>query len=757
VRVPLEWLREFVEVDEPADVLAERLPTIGLGVETVERVGEDTVLDLEVTSNRPDCLGLLGVAREVAILLGRPLRLPPEYESTFGVLRRPVRGVARPHSADEAPNPATTPTRVGTRSGPGRDARTVFPAAWRVAIEIEDPQGCPRFTASVIEDARVGPSPGWMQARLAAAGIRAINNIVDVTNYVMLEYGQPMHAFDYSQIAGRRLVVRRAHRGETLETLDGVTRPLDDTMLVVADGQRAISLAGIIGGRATEIASGTTSVLLEAAYWDPVTIARTARRLGIRTEASARFERGTDPDGPPRAQSRAARLLVEVSGGHVVSSLADAYPAPIIPRVIHLRPERAVAVLGVEISREEMARSLRSLGCEVSGTRTLTVRVPMFRPDLVLEEDLIEEIVRLHGYDRVPLTLPRGDTTPGVVAPVLQADRQVREILTRCELTEVSTFTLVSPEVAAAGGGGMPVRLENPLVADQAALRTSLLPGLYDVLVTNVSRRVGDVQIFELGRIFRTRGAGDRPEERRTIGIAVMGRYRFGWNVPEEQAVADLFHLRWILDALLGDLGVPGWRVSPAPDADHPWWQPGRFAEVGSGDRIVARFGELRAELAAPHRFPYRAYLAEVDLEGLLVFGQSLPELAVRPPRGEGKSKLQFERSPQSPVRPLVPVRRYAGLPRYPDVERDLAVVVPSDRPAAQIEAIIRDAAGSLLETVELFDVYTGPPVPSEHRNLAYRLRLRAPDRTLTAAEAEETMERVRIALRTRAGAQIRA
>lgn len=757
MRVPLEWLREFVEIDEPANVLAERLPTIGLGVEAVDQVGQDTVLDLEVTSNRPDCLGLLGVAREVAILFGRPLRLPPEYESTFGVLRRPVRGVPGPRSADDPAGPHNPPAPLEARtSGPGRDARTVFPAAWRVAIEIEDPQGCPRFTASVIEDARVGPSPGWMQARLEAAGVRAINNIVDVTNYVMLEYGQPMHAFDYSQIAGRRLVVRRARRGETLETLDGVTRALDDTMLVVTDGQRAISLGGIIGGRATEIASGTTSVLVEAAYWDPVTIARTARRLGIRTEASARFERGTDPEGPPRAQARAARLLLEVSGGRVVSGLADVYPTPIVPRVIHLRPERAVAVLGIEVSREEMARSLRSLGCEVSGTRTLSVRVPTFRPDLALEEDLIEEIVRLHGYDRVPLTLPRGETTPGVVAPVLQADRQVREILTRCELTEVSTFTLVPPEVAASSGG-MPVRLENPLVADQAALRTSLLPGLVEVLVTNVSRRVKDVQIFELGRIFRTRGAGDRPEERRTIGIAVMGRWRFGWNVPEEQSVADLFHLRWILDALLGDLGVPSWRVSPASDADYSWWHPGRIAEIGSGDRIVARFGELHPDLAAPHRFPHKAYLAEVDLEGLLVFGQSLPELAARAPGGAGKSKLQFERSPQSPVRPLVPVRRYAGLPRYPDIERDLAVVVPSDRPAAQIEAIIRDAAASLLEAVELFDVYTGPPVPSGHRNLAYRLRLRAPDRTLTAAEAEEIMERVRIALRTRAGAQIRA
>ncbi len=754
MRVPLEWLREFVEVGESADVLAERLPGIGLGVEAVDRVGEDTVLALEVTSNRPDCMGLLGVAREVAILFGRPLRLPPEYESSFGALRHPVRG-ARPRSPDGPDGPEGTPARLMTRTGPGRDARgTVFPAAWRVAIAIEEPEGCPRFTASVIEDVRVGPSPDWMQRRLEAAGIRPINNVVDVTNYVMLEFGQPMHAFDYARIGGRRLIVRRARRGEALETLDGLTRPLDDIMLVVADERRAISLAGIIGGRETEIGPGTTSVLLEAAYWDPPTIARTARRLGVRTEASSRFERGTDPEGPPRAQTRAARLLAEASGGRVVSSLADVYPKPIMPRVIHLRPERAVAVLGVEISREEMARSLRLLGCEIGGTRALTVRVPTFRPDVVREEDLIEEVIRLHGYDRVPPTLPRGETTAGNVGPVLRVDGRVRESLTRCGLTEVLTFTLVTPE-AAASGGGTPVGLENPLVTDQAALRTSLLPGLLEVLVTNTTRRVRDVHIFELGRVFRSRGIGERPEERRAIGITVMGRWRSGWNVPAEHAVADLFHLRWILDALLGDLGVPGWQVSAPRDPDPDgWWHPGRVAEVAHGDRIVARFGELHPNRASPHRFPHRAYLAEVDLEGLLLSWQSLPALARR---GEKGAKPQSEPAFDPSLRPLLPVRTYAGLPRYPDVERDLAVIVPNGRPGGQVEAIIREAAGPLLEAVELFDVYTGPPVPAGHRNLAYRLRLRAPDRTLTTEEAEEIMERVRIALRTRAGAQIRA
>lgn len=722
MRVPIEWLREFVDLDGvPAETLVDRLPGAGLGVEAVEGTGDATVLDLEVTPNRPDCLSVLGVAREVALLLDRPLRSPEKAAGAAAGLRRLTRGVE--HSA-----------AGGARLTPDH----------RVMIRIEDPEGCPRFTASVVEGVWVGPSPAWMQRRLEASGVRTINNVVDVTNYVMLELGQPMHAFDYDLVAGRALTVRRARPGETLETLDGVTRALDGTMLVVADEGRAVSLAGIVGGRSTEINAKTTRVLLEAAYWDPPTIGRTARRLGIRTEASARFERGADPEAPPRAQARAAALLADLYGGRILRGLVDVYPRRVSPRVLRLRPERAAAVLGVEIPRDEVIRILRALGCTAEGARVLTVRAPTYRPDLVREEDLIEEVIRVYGYDRVPLTLPRGDTTPGVTAPSLAADRRVREALARCGLTEVLTLTLVTPE-AAAEGGGTPAMLRNPLARDHAALRTSLLPGLIDVLATNAARRVDDVHVFELGRVFRGGGEEGRPEERRALGIAIMGRWRTGWNVPEEHAVADLFHLRWILDALLGELHAPAHRVAPPAEADR-WWHPGRAAEVGIGGRVVARFGELHPARAAHYRLPHRAHLAEVDLDALY---QILAGPASAPARQAAAGDVV-------PPPPIVPPGTYAGLPRFPDVERDLAAVVSQDLPAAQVEEVIREAGGPLLVAVELFDVYTGPPVPPGHRNLAYRLRFRAPDRTLVAAEAEEILERVRIALRTRAGARLR-
>jgi len=698
MRVPLEWLREFVTVDVPLETLIERLHGIGLPVERIEHIGDDTVLEIELTANRPDCMSVLGVAREVAVMLGHRLRIPkPKY-----VTRSPA-------------------------------------ASERIAVEVDDPNGCPRFTARMIEDVRVGPSPAWAQRRLEACGVRAINNVVDITNYVMLELGQPMHAFDDDRVAEHRLVVRRAEPGERLRTLDGVDYTLDPEMLVVADARRAVSLAGIIGGSDTEIGPGTTRVLLEAAYWNPPAIGRTARRLGIRTEASARFERGMDPAGPPLAQERAAQLFTEWCGGRVLRGTIDVSALRAIRRAIRLRPARVVTVLGVAVPRAQMLRSLRALGCTVGPgrggspdghprARSLEVRPPSFRVDLLREEDLIEEIARVYGYDRVPLTMPRGETTPGTIAPVLRIDARVRETLARCGLTEVMSLTLISAQAAAKTGAGVVV-VQNPLVAEQSALRPSLLPGLVSALATNAARRVDDVQVFELGRVFHPTpregngGLDGRPEERRTLGLASMGRWRAGWNVPIEQGATDFYHMKGLIEVLLRELGVRDWVMDPLSEAS-AWWHPGRSAVMKYHGRAIGQLGEVHPDVAAAHRLPHRAYLAEVDLEAVL------PAVTL--------------------------IRTSPELPRFPSVERDVAVVIPDGLPAGQVEAVIRAAAGPLLEMVELFDVYAGPPVPAGYRNLAYRLRLRAQDRTLTADEAEEILQQVRIALQGQAGVRLR-
>ena len=698
MRVPLEWLREFVTVDVPLETLIERLHGIGLPVERIEHIGDDTVLEIELTANRPDCMSVLGVAREVAVMLGHRLRIPkPKY-----VTRSPA-------------------------------------ASERIAVEVDDPNGCPRFTARMIEDVRVGPSPAWAQRRLEACGVRAINNVVDITNYVMLELGQPMHAFDDDRVAEHRLVVRRAEPGERLRTLDGVDYTLDPEMLVVADARRAVSLAGIIGGSDTEIGPGTTRVLLEAAYWNPPAIGRTARRLGIRTEASARFERGMDPAGPPLAQERAAQLFTEWCGGRVLRGTIDVSALRAIRRAIRLRPARVVTVLGVAVPPVQMLRSLRALGCTVGPgrggspdghprARSLEVRPPSFRVDLLREEDLIEEIARVYGYDRVPLTMPRGETTPGTIAPVLRIDARVRETLARCGLTEVMSLTLISAQAAAKTGAGVVV-VQNPLVAEQSALRPSLLPGLVSALATNAARRVDDVQVFELGRVFHPTpregngGLDGRPEERRTLGLASMGRWRAGWNVPIEQGATDFYHMKGLIEVLLRELGVRDWVMDPLSEAS-AWWHPGRSAVMKYHGRAIGQLGEVHPDVAAAHRLPHRAYLAEVDLEAVL------PAVTL--------------------------IRTSPELPRFPSVERDVAVVIPDGLPAGQVEAVIRAAAGPLLEMVELFDVYAGPPVRAGYRNLAYRLRLRAQDRTLTADEAEEILQQVRIALQGQAGVRLR-
>jgi phenylalanyl-tRNA synthetase beta chain len=726
MRVPREWLEAYVDLGDVAtDTLVERLATVGLPVESVEQAGDDTVLDVEVTSNRPDCLSIIGIAREAALLFGRPLRLP---EGLAAGRTPPRGGGSRMRAATARRTSAARP--LGRKAGPA--ARSVD-ARRRASVAVEDPAGCPRFTATVIDGVQVGSSPSWMQRRLEAAGVRAINNVVDATNYVMLEMGQPMHAFDLGKVAGGRLIVRHARAGEPLVTLDGVTRTLDTESLVVADRTRAVSLAGIIGGRDTEIGPATTAVLLEAAYWNPPGIGRTSRRLGVRTEASARFERGADPDGPVLAQRRAGLLLADVAGARPAPGMIDVYPKRRARPPIRLRPARAGAVLGVDVPRAEMVRVLRALGCEVqSAASVLTVRPPGYRPDLTREEDLIEEVIRIYGYERVPLSLPRAVAKPGAVSAPVAGDRRVRDALVRGGLTEVLTLTLV------AGDAGL-VRLANPLTAEHAALRASLVPGLLRVLATNASRRQPDVHVFELGRVWRPGADGEAaPKESRAVGVAVMGRWRRGWNVPAADVLADFYHLRALLDGLLGDLGVadaglapasppsvgldPVWRAANGGPA---WWHPGRVADLTIGGRPAGRLGELHPDLVERERLPYRACFAELDLDVVLAAAR--------------------------------PVRTYTGLPRYPEVERDLAFVLPATVEAAAIERLIRDAAGPLLEAAEPFDVYAGPPVPPGHYSVAYRLHFRAADRTLTAAEAEEILARIRTDLRVQAGAELRA
>jgi len=684
VKVLLSWLKDYVDIPYSIDELLERLPMLGIGVDAVERLDADAVLDLEVAANRGDLMSHVGIARELAAATRSAVRLP-------------------------AAHPPVDRGAAGAR------------------VEVREPQLCPRFTAVLIQDVRVAPSPDWMARRLEACGIRSINNVVDVTNYVMLELGQPMHAFDYDLLQEHRLIVRPAAPGERLTTLDGVERVLDPQTLVVADAGRAVSVAGIIGGANSEIRSSTRRVLLEAASWHPPMIRRTSARLGIRTESSARFERGTDTGALPAASARAQQLLVEVAGGRIVSGILDVYPSPEPPRQVVLRWAAVARLLGMDVPQAEGIAVLRSLGFTVAEERdTVTVAVPSFRRDVERGEDLIEEVARHYGYERIPEAMPVEATAQATRAPILEAERAVRDTLIRAGLTEALTVSLTSPAVLDAlklppdHPWRMLVRLRNPMIEDHTHLRTTLLPGLLQVAAGNVSHRVTDIAIFELGRTFHP--FGGTVVERRRVTILMTGRLLKGaWNLPPEAAAVSYYHVKGVVEALLDELRIGG---AAFVAADFPWLHPGRAAQVSLDGGVVGSVGELHPAVAAAHDLPPGIFVADLDLDALLA---------------------------RATFRP-----RFSPLPRFPSVRRDIAAIVPNEVTAAQVEQVIAEAGGALLESVELFDVYTGPPVPAGHRNLAYALSFRSAERTLSAEDADGALARVAEALAKRLRAKIR-
>jgi phenylalanyl-tRNA synthetase beta chain len=688
VRVLWSWLMELVDLPIPPDPAEweERFPMLGLGVESVERVGEDWVFDLETTTNRPDWLGMVGVAREVAAACRGRLRLPEVH-------------------LEESDPPA-------------------HHAAW---VEVTDPQLCHRYVGRVVVDVRVGPSPRWMAERLERCGIRSINNVVDVTNYVMLETGQPLHAFDLDRLSGGGVVVRAARAGEVLVTLDGVERRLPEGALVIADRERVVALGGIMGGLDTEIRPDTRRVLLESAWFHPVAVRRTARALGMRTEGSTRHERGGDPQRARFAAARAAQLVQQLAGGRVLRGELDHYPNPQPDRRVFLRPDRMRRVLGVDVPDHEAVDILERLEFRVElGPQRWTVTVPSHRRDVEREEDLIEEVARVYGYDRVPETLPTEVMGVGAVEPQLEAERRVRQLLLRAGLTEVLTLSLVQERDLERVGipPDHPLRravpLRNPLTQEHTHLRTTLLPSLVEVLRTNRARGNEDVHVFEVGRVFRSTEAGW--EERKAVGIAQTGRVVVGaWNLPREAVQASFHHLKGVVESLLEALHVEGWEVRPEP---LPWLHPYRAAAVHLAGQPVGWLGELHPEVSDRYDLRGRAYVAELELEPLLRAARQTPQ--------------------------------YRPLAHTPAVERDLAVVVDASVAAGEVVRVVRESAGTLLEACEPFDVYTGPPVPAGRKSLALRLRFRDPARTLQSEEVEAVLDRVREALRDRLGAGFR-
>ncbi len=645
---------------------------------------DDAVLDLEITPNRPDCMSMVGIAREVSAVTGAPLRMPDL-------------------SLDET-------------GGPVGDL---------ITIRIEDTEGCPRYTARAVTGVAIAPSPPWMQRRLVAAGLRPISNVVDITNYVLLETGQPLHAFDMDLLGDRTIIVRRAGRGEPITTLDGVDRQLDELSLVIADSTRPVALAGIIGGEDSEVREETTNILIESAYFNPTSILLTSNRLGIRTEASGRFERGSDPGGTRAAADRAAKLMAELAEGSVASGVVDEYPAKVTPVEIELRPARVNRLLGTDIPKSEMVGILERLQAGVREGEPLVVEPPTFRPDLEREVDLIEEIARVFGYDRIPAGLPGGG---GVSAGATLEDslrERLGELLVSLGLCQVITYSFMRPgdldllRLAEGDEARGTLTIINPLAETGEAMRTTMLPGLLRAAAANINRGNRDLALFEAGRVFIEQGEG-LPREIERVGILLCGLAApAGWSAPERDA--DYFDLKGIVEDAVEALGVEGLDFVPA---QRPFLAPGRSAAVVLGESEAGFLGLLHPSVASDFGLDQEVFVCEFDSDP--VIGRADPE------------------------------RAYVPVGRFPNVKVDIAVVVDEPVEARLVEKEIAAEAGDLLRSVRLFDVYRGPQVPDGRKSLAYALEFGSAEGTLTDEMAHARMDMVIDALKRRFGAAIR-
>jgi phenylalanyl-tRNA synthetase beta chain len=677
VKVPLSWLREHVAFTVEPRRLADDLTGVGLAVDAIESHGGETVLELDVTTNRVDCMNVYGVAREVAAIYGLPLK--------------PLEAATKDLGA---------------------------PAGDALEVKIEAPELCGRFQARVL-DVKIGPSPAWLRDRLELVGVRSINNVVDLTNYVMLETGQPSHSFDLARIPGGSLVVRWSREGEALTTLDGQERRLPARVGVIAGkgGEPALALAGIMGGASSEIQDDTRTVALEAAWWDPLSIRRAGRMLGLHTEASHRFERGADVAGGRPAIDRLAHLAQKIGAGSVRPGVVDVRGREREPRTLRLRSARASALLGAPVPWPQQQKTLEALGFTVSGSaEAAEVRPPTWRLDVAGEADLVEEVGRHFGLDRIPSALPPSGRV-GVLRPSQRRERRIREVLTGIGMSELINDAFVP------GNEALPqpaVRLANPLTSEQDALRTSIVvPGLAFALRTNVRLGRRDVALFELGRVFLP--ADGRPREERRLGLLLSGQWRpRHWSLPLRPF--DLFDVKGIVELLFERLGEEPPRVD-ASGRTPEFLHPGRSARLSQGGRGVGFLGVLHPELAERLELKSEAVVLELDLEGLL-----------DAPAG---------------------IARFRSIDRFPAVERDLSILCDETAPAAEIDARVRAAAGERLRSVSLVDRFTSNKFPPGKVSLTVSLRFQDRERTLTSEEVQAAVDAVVRELRA-AGHEIR-
>ena len=685
--ISYEWLKELTDTRLTPAELRERLTMVGLAIDAVDEHGGDAVLDVEVPSNRPDCLSHVGVAREVTVIEKGHLRLP---------------NVEKPKTEGRASD--------------------------LTSVEIKDPDLCPRYAARLVRGVKIGPSPEWLTKRLEAIGQRPINNVADITNYVLHELGQPLHAFDFDKLGGRRIVVRRAIPGEKLKTLDGVERTLTSDVLVIADAEKAVALAGIMGGEESEISSQTKDVLIESAYFDPNSVRQTARKLGMDTEASRRFERGADRDGVQNAQQRCVELICELAGGIATEDAIDVYPQPSVERVVELRAERIPGLTSLSVESDEIVRILTGLGFERTGgsENPMSFKVPSWRIDVEQEEDLVEEVARHTGYDKIASELPPSSMA-GEYQPTEMQQRALRRALNACGFDEAINFSFIPKESrfdlipSLAGHEDDQPQLENPIIEDAAWMRSTLLPGLLNSVRHNLNHGIRDVRLFEIGRIFSISKAGELPDEPLALGIVATGGV-LEENKAQAERELDFFDLKGALDAGVDWMNMSSLTFTPT-SARH--LRVGQSALIESADgKPLGTIGRLSETVAASYKFRQPVYVLELDLTSLL----------------SGPAK----------------VIQYSPLPRYPSVMRDISLLVDRTTALDDIFAAVHQQQVADCRSVKLVGTFEGSNIQASKRSVTLRLEYRSDERTLRDEEVEEYHSRLTSALLERFAAEQR-
>jgi len=681
MRISYSWLRDYVDIRVPPEKLAELLTMAGLSVDSIDEKNGDSILEIEITSNRPDWLSYIGVAREVAALTGRKLKLSSFVHRSSSIVKNK-----------------------------------------RTTITIADKLLCPRYTARIIHNVKVGESPKWLKERIESIGLRSVNNIVDITNFCLFETGEPMHAFDLDKLSGQSIIVRRASRGEKIKTIDGIERSLDEEMLVIADDKSPVAIAGIMGGAHAEVGLTTKNILLEAAYFDPISVRRTSRKLALSTESSYRFERRVDMENIDCARDRATQLMGELAGATAGELITIGNAAP-DKKNISLRLDRLNKIIGAEIPISRVKAILVSLGLKVkvSSGSTLTLSIPGFRYDLQDEIDIIEEVVRIYGYDNIPETIPPVIETGERLPFEMVVDKNIRNILVNLGLSEIITYSLLSRKtlkLLANSSDSNAIEIRNPLSNEQEMMRPTLAAGMLNTICWNINRKMKDLKLFELGKTY-FKETDNSFAEKRCLAIGILGQLYDGWI--GHPRMMTLFDLKGIIETLFQSMGIKDYCVK---ESQNNLFSHAARASLEVNAEAVGVMGQIEPKVLRDFDIKEAVYVAEIDCDKLL-------------------KHISLE-------------TRFKESPKFPSVRRDISIVADANILNAKIISLIKEAAGDLLKGAELVDRYSGGQIPDGKVGLTYRLEYQDPKKTLQDSDLQGVHSRVISALKSDLGAKLR-